>query len=261
MTLIKHELNQGKLSLVIWTLSIASLVAICVLLYPEMGANMEGVNDMFSNMGSFSEAFGMDQINFGTLIGFYTVECGNILGLGGALYASLLGIEALEKEQRNHTSEFLLTHPISRVKIMVDKLIAILIQLVVMNLLVLLVTVLSIMFIQEAIPWEEILWLHFAYFLLQIELAGICFGISAFLKRGGIGIGLGLSLIMYFLNIVANITDSAEFLKYITPFGFAEGADIVINLTIDIRYLLVGIVMTILFLVLGFMKYSKKDIA
>lgn len=29
------------------------------------------------------------------------------------------------------------------------------------------------------------------------------------------------------LNLIANITDSADFLRYITPFGYAEGADIV----------------------------------
>ena len=32
-----------------------------------------------------------------------------------------------------------------------------------------------------------------AYFFLQVELAGICFGISAFLRRGSIGIGLGIA--------------------------------------------------------------------
>ena len=46
------------------------------------------MNEMFSSMGAFSSAFGMDRLNFGTLIGFYATECGNILGLGGAFFAS-----------------------------------------------------------------------------------------------------------------------------------------------------------------------------
>ena len=258
--MIKHELNQGKLSLIIWTLSIAGLVAVCIFMYPEMSVNMEGINDIFSSMGSFSEAFGMDQINFGTLIGFYAVECGNILGLGGALYASLLGIEALEKEERNHTSEFLFTHPISRRKVMTSKLIAILIQLIIMNGIVLVTTLVSIILIHENIPWEEIMLLHLAYFLLQIELACICFGISSFLKRGGLGIGLGLSLMMYFVNIVANITDKAEFLKYVTPFGYAEGSDIINQLSIDWSYLLIGMMISIIGIVIAYLKYTKKDL-
>lgn len=52
--------------------------------------------------------------------------------------------------------------------------------------------------------------------LLQIELAGICFGISAFMKKGSIGTGLGIAAIMYFLNLITNITKTAEFLNNLT---------------------------------------------
>ena len=44
----------------------------------------------------------------------------------------------------------------------------------------------------EDIPWKEILLLHLAYSLLQIEIASICFGISAFLRKGSLGVGLVL---------------------------------------------------------------------
>ena len=81
MTLIKHEIKQGKISFMIWTASIGVLMMICIFLFPEMKGQMEDVSDVFSSMGSFTEAFGMDRLNFGTLIGFYAVECGNILYL------------------------------------------------------------------------------------------------------------------------------------------------------------------------------------
>ena len=38
-------------------------------LYPEMKGEIEDMNEMFSSMGAFSSAFGMDRLNFGTLIG------------------------------------------------------------------------------------------------------------------------------------------------------------------------------------------------
>lgn len=84
MTLVKHELKQGKMSLIVWAASIIFLMVICVLLFPEMKGEMDSVGDMFASMGSFTQAFGMDRISFGSLLGFYAVECGNILGLGGA---------------------------------------------------------------------------------------------------------------------------------------------------------------------------------
>ena len=171
MTLVKHELRQGKTSFLIWTTSIGFLLAICIFLFPEMKGQMEGVNDMFASMGSFTEAFGMDRLNFGTLIGFYAVECGNILGLGGAFYVALCAVGILSHEEKDKTAEFLLTHPISRKRIITEKLMAVLIQITAMNIMIYALAVGSIAAVGETIPLKEISLMHLAYYLLQLELA------------------------------------------------------------------------------------------
>lgn len=260
MTLVKHELRQGKISFLIWTVSIGFLLATCIFLFPEMKGQMDSVNDVFSSMGSFTAAFGMDQLNFGTLIGFYAVECGNILGLGGAFYAALCAAGMLSKEEKEKTAEFLLTHPVSRKRVLTEKLIALLIQITAINLIFYALSVGSIAAVGEEIPWKEISLLHLAYYLLQLELAGICFGISAFLRKGSAGIGLGIASMMYFLNLIANIADVASFLKYITPFGYCEGADIISNGSLDITLVAIGAVIGIGGIIIAYLKYTKKDI-
>lgn len=261
MTLIRHELKQGRLSFAIWTISISFLLVVCIFLFPEIKGEMEGMNDVFASMGSFTAAFGMDQLNFGTLIGFYSIECGNVLGLGGALFASLIAVSALAREEKEHTAEFLLTHPIKRYKVITDKLIAVLLQILFMNAIIYGLSVGSMVLIGEDIPWKEISLLHLAYLILQIELACICYGISAFLHRGSIGIGLGIAIAFYFLNLIANITEKAEFLKYLTPFGYTEGADIVADGSLNITYVLIGIVFAIVGISAAYWRYGKKDIS
>ena len=260
MTLVKHELRQGKISFLIWTAAIGFLLIICIFLFPEMKGQMDSVNDMFASMGAFTEAFGMDRLSFGTLIGFYAVECGNVLGLGGAFYAALCAAGILSKEEKDKTAEFLLTHPVSRKRIVTEKLLAVLIQITVMNIMIYAVSVGSIAAVGETIPLKEISLLHLAYYLLQIELAGICFGISAFLRKGSAGVGLGIAAMMYFLNLIANIADVAAFLKYITPFGYCDGADIVANGRLDGGMTAVGAVMGIGGIMIAYLKYTKKDI-
>ena len=260
MTLVQHELKQSRISLIVWTLSIASLLAVCVFLYPSMKNEMDAVSEMFSSMGSFTAAFGMDKVSFGTLTGFYVVECGNIVGLGGAFFAALCGISVLAKEEKEHTAEFLMTHPVSRWRVVTDKLIAVIFQLVILNVAVYLTAVVSIALIGEDIPWKELNLLHLAYFFLQVETATVCFGISAFLRRSGMGIGLGIAMLFYFLNLVANITEEADFLKYITPFGYAEGADIVNSLSVNGEMLEVGVAFTVAGIVISYVKYCKKDL-
>lgn len=260
MTLVKHELKQGRTAFLIWTAAIGGLLAVCVFLFPEMKGEMEGVSDIFSSMGSFTAAFGMDRLNFGTLTGFYAVECGNVLGLGGAFFASLCGAGILCKEEKERTAEFLLAHPVSRRRIITEKLAAVLVQVTAMNLIIYAVSVGAIAAVGEAVPWKEINLLHLAYYLLQLELAGICFGISAFMRKGTVGTGLGIAAVMYFLNLIANIAESAEFLKYITPFGFCEGADIVANGSLDGKLVVIGMAVGLIGVTAAYVKYGGKDI-
>ena len=260
MTIVRHELRQGRKAFWIWTAAIGFMMAICIFMFPEMKNEMDGVTEMFASMGSFTAAFGMDRLNFGTLIGFYAVECGNMLGLGGAFFASFIAVSVLAKEEKEHTAEFLLTHPVSRVRVITEKLAAVAVQILALNAVVWLLSVASIAVVGEEIPWKDISLLHLAYLIMQIELAAICFGISAFLHRGSIGIGLGLATVMYFLNIVANISDSAHALKYITPFGYTEGADIVADGSLDAGMIFVGVLFAAVGIAAAYAKYTRKNI-
>lgn len=260
MTIVKHELRQGKISLLLWTGSIGFLLAVCIFLFPEMKGEMEGISDLFSSMGSFTAAFGMDRLSFGTLIGYYAIECGNILGLGGAFYAAMCAVGVLSKEEKSRTAEFLLAHPVSRARVLTEKLAAVYCQITIMNLAVYVLSTASMTAIGEAVPWKELNLLHLAYYILQLELAGVCFGISAFMRKGSTGVGLGIAAMMYFLNLIANIAEPAEFLSYMTPFGYCEGADIVTNGSLDGSMVAVGVAAAIIGIFAAYLKYTRKDI-
>ena len=260
MTIVRHELRQGKAAFLIWTASIGFLLAVCVVLFPEIKGEMEGFSKIFASLGPFTAAFGMDRLNFGMLSGYYAIECGNVLGLGGAFFASLCAAGMLSKEERGRTAEFLLAHPISRARVVTEKLIAVLIQITAMNLILYALSVGAIAAIGEEIPWKELSLLHLAFFIMQAELAGICFGISAFMRKGSAGVGLGMATVMYFLNIIANIAESAAFLKYLTPFGYCEGADIIADGSLNAAMVAVGIVVGAAGILAAYLKYLKKDI-
>ena len=260
MILIRHELRRGWKSLLIWTCAISAFMIFSLIIFPEMKNQMDSISTVFASMGAFTKAFGMETLNFGTLTGFYGVECGNILGIGGALFAALLGISALAGEEKNGTAELLLTHPLSRAEVVTEKLISILIQIVILNAAVFLFSIGAIACIGEAVPWKEIGLLHLSFFLLQIEIAAICFGISACIWRGGLGIGLGLAITLYFLNIIANLSTKAELLKYITPFGYADGADIIAKGTLQGNRVLIGMLLAAGGIALAYGRYCTKDI-
>ena len=260
MTILRHELRRSRVPFWIWTGAIGFLLAVCIFLFPEMKGEMEGVGEVFSSMGAFTAAFGMDRLNFGTLSGYYAIECGNVLGLGGAFFAALLAAGMLCKEEKERTAEFLLTHPVSRARIVTEKLLAVLLLITVMNLIIYALAVGSILAIGEDVPWRELNLQHLAYWLLQLELAGICFGVSAFLRRGSAGVGLGIAAMLYFMNLIANITESAAFLKDITPFGYCDGAEIASSGSLDLKRLAVGAAFFAVGVAAAYWKYTRKDI-
>ena len=260
MTILRHELRRNRVSFWIWTGAIGFLLAVCIFLFPEMKGEMEGVSEVFSSMGAFTAAFGMDRLNFGTLNGYYAIECGNVLGLGGAFFAALLAAGMLCKEEKERTAEFLLTHPVSRARIVTEKLAAVLLLITVMNLIIYALAVGSILAIGESVPWRELNLQHLAYWLLQLQIAGICFGVSAFLRRGSAGVGLGIAVMLYFMNLIANITESAAFLKDLTPFGYCDGAEIASSGSLDFKRLAIGAAFFAVGVAAAYWNYTRKDI-
>ena len=188
MTIFKHEVRSGLTGCVLWSAVIGGLMALCVSMYPSMSGSMDDFSAMFANMGDFSAAFGLDKLEFGSIMGFYGTECGNILGLGGAFYAALTAMGLLAGEEGGHTAEFLLTHPVSRVRAAAEKLAALAALVLALNAVCLTCGAVTILAIGEAAEWGDLLRYHAALLGMQLEIGGVCFGLSALLRRSSFGL-------------------------------------------------------------------------
>lgn len=260
-TLLIHEIKRNKISIIVWSAAMSFMLGICVFIYPEMQTQMGDISQMFADMGAFSDAFGMDRLNFGEFMGYFGVECGNTLGIGGALLAAIVGIGALSKEERDKTADFLLTMPVSRVRVITEKLLFAITHVVVVNLAVGVVCILSSLAISADADYPQMLLILFSYLLMQIEITAITFGISAFLNTGGLGIGIGIGFGLYFLNILANLSEELDFLRYLTPFGFADSGRIISEGGLEPISLIIGAIFTATGIALAYYKYGKKDIS
>ena len=114
MTLLKHEIKMNLKALLIWAFSVGILCAGCILLFESLEESMRGMADAYSDMGAFSAALGMDQLNVSTLKGFYGTEVALMFAIGGAMFAAMTGAAMLSKEEEGHTCEFLVTLPLGR---------------------------------------------------------------------------------------------------------------------------------------------------
>ena len=261
MTIYVHEWKQNQKSLWIWTIAVAAMILICMMLYPQMKEQADSVSEMFSQMGGFSSAFGMDQVNFGDALGFFAIECGNVLALGGVMFSALLGIGMLGKEENLHTAEFLLTHPISRRRVLAQKLAAMYTLLVVFYAINFVVITASFLGVGEEIPWKELEMVYAANLLLAFEVSSICYAVSAFLRTASAGMGIGIGILLYFFNLYGNIAKDAEWVKYVTPFSYADASKIIADGALDTKLLWLGLVYLVVGIAIAFFRYIRKDIA
>lgn len=261
MILLKHELKQNYKSLLIWSLILGILTVIFMGMYESLQGDIEDMAQMYGNMGRFSQAFGMDKISFTTAMGFYGIEAGAMISICGAMFGAMTGIGILSKEEHQHTAEFLFSHPISRVRVTLEKLLFTVLQVILFNLIYFGFAVLSFVVIGEEIEWKVFGIFHLAQMLMHLQIAVLCFGISSYMRKQNVGTGLGFATLMYFLGLLYNVSDKVEGLKYITPFVYADAGTVMSQKSIDGSLAAIGWALAFVIVLLGIVHYNRKDLA
>ena len=257
--LFRFELRRGAAAWLVWTLCVAGMAAACAALWPQMETDANALGAMFAQMGAFTAAFGMDRLDIGSFLGFYGVECGSIVTLGGAFYAALTAAEALAGEEKGGTAEFLLAHPLGRRRVLVAKALGVAVRVLALDAAAFAAGAAAAAAVGQAVPWQKLLLLHTAWALLHIQIAALCFALSAVSRGGTAGAGLGLAAGLYFLALLSNLAPAAKWLRYITPFAYAEAAALLTE-GFDPVLALPGLAAAALLAAAGWRWYLRKDI-
>ena len=260
ITVYKHEIKLSLKSLLIWFACVGGMGFACILLYSSMKGDMAAMAESFASMGAFADAFGMSQLSIATLPGFYATEVGTIHGLGGAMFAAIMSICMLSKEEDAHTSEFLFSMPISRAKVVLSKWFSITTNIVLFNIMCVIVYAIGFIILCEDIPVKEFALYHGMQVLMQIEIAAICYAISAFVKKNKFGLGLGVVLLLYAYDLMARVIPDLSDYKLISPFSYANAADILSTGEVEVIAVLLGVVVLIGCMVMAFHGYIRRDL-
>lgn len=259
MILYKHEMKMNRNALLIWTLSVGLICFGCILLYTSLEESVQGIAESFSDMGAMSAALGMDKMSLATLQGYYATEIALMHGLGGAMFAAILGMGLLSKEESGHTTEFLCVLPVGRGYIVLWKYLVLISNIVLLNLVCAGLYVLGFIMMGEDIDGREMALYHLAAVLMQLEIGSICFFLSACMKKNKFGAGLGLTLLLFAADMMCRIVPAIEDMKYLTPFYYSNAADIFAEGKINGVMAAIGVCVTVVCYAAAHWVYCKKD--
>ncbi len=260
-TIFFKELKLNIKVLLIWSLSVGGIGLACILLYTSMQGDMKEMADAFSNMGAFSDAFGMSTLSIATLKGYFATEVGTVHGLGSAMFAAILAVGIISKEEEGHTGEFLFSLPISRRKVLCAKALCVLIMLIIFTFICAVLYCLGFAALNEEIPVKELAVFMCMQLLMNIEIAGLCFGISAISGRNRMGLGIGVSMLFYVYDLIGRVVPDLKDYLYIGPYAFANASEIFSGIDVPQKALLLGLAVTALSVAFAFFYYDRRDLA
>ena len=262
--MFKRELKINLKSFIIWTSILIGLFLVVFLVYPSIinSANMEMIDEM---MKIFPEemlkAFNMDISTIDSAFGWLKTEGFVFVLLITGVYSGILGSNILLKEESDKTIEYLNSVPVIRKNIVLNKILCGLFYIILMIVIIGIFNFIGLSLSGEFDRKSYIL-LSITPLFSSIVIFAICLFLSTFTHKTKktLGISLGIVFVSYFLNVISEIGESTEFLKYISIFTLADIRNVILNVSINPILVVLAICITIVFMILTMIHYEKKEL-
>jgi ABC-2 type transport system permease protein len=266
MTLFSREFKRNFKPLLIWTLAIGAIIFMLLSMFPEFNKQQGGLDAMLKSFpDAMLKAFNLDKIGYGTMLGFYSVQGYMMVTLVGSIYTAVFASGILSREETEKTAEFLLSKPVSRRRVIIEKLMGLFTNILLMNLILTVITVIGFQMDKssEVNSKTFILLVFLAPVLLHSTFGAIAFFVSGIARktRNSLSFSMGLVFVTYFLNIMAGISEKYSVIKYLTPFQYINTADIILGGGIQTGYIFVMLGIIFISVATVFWVYERKDIA
>lgn len=258
---LKRELLLNIKSMLIWSLSVGILGLTCILLYSSMEGEMKDMADAFSNMGAFSDAFGMSTLSIASLKGYFATEIGAVHGLGSGMFAAIIAINIISREEDGHTGEFIFSMPLSRTKVLTAKAICVFIMLIVFTIVCTACYVVGFNILGEEMPMDQFMTFMCRQFVMNMEVASICFGLSSLAGKNRMGLGLGLALLFYAYDVMGRVIPDLKDYLFVGPYSYANAAEIFTGEDTPVKALILAVLILVIGVAFGFYNFNRRDLA
>ncbi len=264
MNIFIHEFKSYLKSVGIWSVSIFLIILVYYSAFSSMAIDAAELARM---MAAFPEelliAFGMTDMNFTTVLGFYGVVflfCQICL----AIQASNYGFSLLSIEEREFTADFLLPKPVSRGKILSSKLLAALLALTLTNAAVWISSFLVINLVRKGQSYDTktLVLVLLTIVVFQLFFLSVGMLISLLMKRvrSVTPLSMALAFGMYVLSIFGGMLGGDK-LEIISPFTHFDPNYIIKHGAYNIHLALISVAVIVIAIPASYLLYQKRNIA
>lgn len=262
MNIIKQEFKMSLKSLIGYTIGMMGIFMLFLSFFESFAKDTALLDKVMSNFPKeFKAALGFSDVPLSDINGFISFLITYNL-LVASVFAMRLGISFVSEETRVKTADFLMTKPVKRENILTSKIITMMANIIIQNIVVFISIFLFMgIFKISGYNVKFLVLMIFSIFLVQLYFVSIGIFIGAVLKKikSVMPVTLGVVFLFFVINMISESIGEVK-MRYISPFSFYKGSDILNNMKYGTSFLIVNILMVIIFIVLGYFIYKKKDI-
>ena len=262
--MIKRELKVNLRSFLVWTGTMLVTLLLIYLVYPSIVSDGKGnkVNEMLEAFPpELLRAFNMDLAGLDTAYGWLKSEGFTFLYLIIGIYSCLLGSNIVLKEESEKTIEYLAALPITRRKVVCDKVIVSVIYIVSMIAILGAFNMLALN-LTETPDNRQLLLLSITPLFPALVLFALGLFISTFTHKTKKmpGISIGMVFAMYILSVISEMGESVKGLKYLYAFTLADSRGVITSSELKPVYPIVSLVLFAALIVVSLVRYQKKEL-
>ena len=262
--MFKRELKVNFKNFLIWTILLIVLFLVVFLVYPSI-VNSDSIQLMDEMMKMFPpevlKAFNMDISSIDSAFGWLKTEGFVFALLIISCYSAILGSNILLKEESDKTIEYLNTLPVSRNRIVFEKVLVGFIYIVSLIFIIGVFNYIGLT-ISGDFDKKQYILLSITPLFPAVSVYFICMFLSTFTHKTKkmLGVSLGIVLVSYVLQTLSTLADTTEFLKYFSVFTLADIRNVIVDVSINPIMVVITICISIVFLFLTVVHYNRKEL-
>jgi ABC-2 type transport system permease protein len=244
------------------SLGMGGMTGYFALLFPTY-SKLVDLNDLLAKMGPAAKMLGASLGDASTLVGFLHIELFSmILPALMVTYAAGMASGFTAGEESRGTIDVLLSYPVSRRRLILEKSLAVLIGCLVAATAVWALAMAGAAASASDLPMDKLAAALAMLVLLGLAFAAIALAFSAATgnRAAAIGLAVGLMVVMYLVDALGSIVDGLGVVRPLSLFRYYMGGDPLRNgLSLADAGVLAAVV--VLFLAASLILFDRRDLA
>jgi ABC-2 type transport system permease protein len=261
MEIAIHSVQNNWKGTMILLLLFIGFVFVVISIYPGMKESIDMYMDNLPD--SALSAFGRSGLEMSMIEGFLNMEFyqwGWVLILG--IYFAFISSSVISKEIENKTIDMLLSNPVSRARVVLEKFLGFVPAIILMNVVMPIIILGCLKYVNETIDVTYLFYTHFAsvFYLCTVCALGLLFSvIFDDTKRANV-LAIGVISCMYIMEILSLVSEKYSAIGKISIIHYYDPGEILVHHTIEASDAVILFLITVMLLAAATIYFENKDI-